>query len=114
MVMKDIHCPVCGEGNKFRVRYQQDFDKSALDFVGRKTPDHMHFRIVQCRTCGLRYSNPILSKEEIVELYRRSDFIQEPQLKNMVSDYVGEFKKIAHLIKGRSILEVGCSNGFFL
>ncbi len=113
--MVNIHCPICGEKNKFKVRFSEKFEIESLEFVGRKTPDHMHFRVVQCVDCGLVYSNPIIPENKIMQLYRQSQFIEEPQLKNMVADYLGQFEKMQHFIheKGR-LLEIGCADGFFL
>lgn len=112
--MQTIHCPICGVNNKFTVRYPEKFDQAFMNIVARKTPDHTHFRIVQCSACALIYSNPILPSEQIINLYRQSEFIIEPQLENMAVDYLEQFAKIAHLVKGGNLLEIGCSSAFFL
>lgn len=114
MDMQVTHCPICGAGNRFTVRYRERFDRAAAAFVARKTPDHTHFRIVQCSGCSLVYSNPILPFDHIINLYRQSEFIVESQLDNMARDYREQFEKIIHLVKRGNLLEVGCSNGFFL
>jgi len=112
-------CPLCGPNQSFRVRYPAQFDQTQLAFVARKSPDHTHFRICQCDGCSLIFSNPIIHPREIMELYRKSEFIQEPQLNNMSADYLSELLKIREeLPKDRErqwrLLEIGCSNGFFL
>jgi len=112
--METIHCPNCGPDNDFSVRYRENFDSSLLKFTPRKTPEHMHFRVVQCTSCGLIYSNPILSQDDIVKLYRHSDFFFEPQLKNMVEDYLSQVDKIIDRVNKGNLLEIGCSSGFFL
>ncbi|MDP2653239.1 MAG: class I SAM-dependent methyltransferase [Candidatus Omnitrophota bacterium] len=112
--MQETSCPICGPGTPFRVRYPEKFDRSSLAFVARKTPDHTHFRIVQCNNCGLVYSNPILPEEDIRGLYRRSAFIHEEQLGNMLRDYLEQFEEILPLMNKENLLEVGCSSGFFL
>ena len=66
--MEAIQCPNCGPNNAFSVRYPERFDSSLLKFTPRKTPEHMHFRVVQCASCGLIYSNPILPQDEIIKL----------------------------------------------
>lgn len=112
--MEDIHCPLCGPNNHFKVRYPERIDKDSLDFTPRKTPDRVHFRIVQCLGCGLVYSNPILPEEEVLDLYRQSGFIQEPQMDNMVEDYLEQVDQIIDSVNRGYLLEIGCSNGFFL
>jgi 2-polyprenyl-3-methyl-5-hydroxy-6-metoxy-1,4-benzoquinol methylase len=110
----DHPCPICPEGTPFKVRYPAQFSRESLQFIARKTPDHMHFRIVRCDGCGLIFSNPIIPAEDIIKLYKESGFIAEPQLDNMRRDYLNEFQTILPLAQKDRLLEVGCSNGFFL
>jgi 2-polyprenyl-3-methyl-5-hydroxy-6-metoxy-1,4-benzoquinol methylase len=107
-------CPICPTGTSYTVRFPAQFDRESLQFIARKTPDHMHFRIVRCDGCGLIFSNPIIPPEEIMALYRESGFIAEEQLLNMRRDYVDELQTILPLVERGRLLEVGCSNGFFL
>lgn len=112
--MQIVHCPICGLHNHFKIRYPEAFDKSLLNFTARQTPDHMHFRIVQCTGCGLIYSNPILPEQEMIELYRLGRFIEEPQLENMIQDYLDQVEQIIDSVRKENLLEIGCANGFFL
>jgi 2-polyprenyl-3-methyl-5-hydroxy-6-metoxy-1,4-benzoquinol methylase len=112
--MKEIYCPICGPESPYKVLYPEKFNHSDLEFVARKTPDHMHFRIVKCRSCGLVYSNPIIAPEHILHLYRTSEFICEAQLKNMSKDYLEQFEKVLKFVNKGNLLEIGCANGFFL
>lgn len=115
MMEKTISCPICGVLAGYAVRYEANFDPRRLDFAARKDTAHMHFRYVVCDGCGLIYSNPIIEDAAIVELYRISNFIDEPHLDNMIKDYVAEVDKIVHLLPRRGkMLEVGCANGLFL
>ena len=114
VTLTEHHCPICPKGTPFKIRYPAKFSIESLQFIARKTPDHTHFRIVRCNGCGLIFSNPIIPPEEIIKLYTKSGFIAESQLDNMRRDYLNEFHKIIPLIKYDRLLEVGCSNGFFL
>ena len=60
-----IHCPICGPGAGFSVKYAEDAELEQLDFAARKLSRHMHWRIVECDGCGLTYSNPIVSPDKI-------------------------------------------------
>lgn len=113
--MRIVHCPICGPKASARIKYDANFDPSALDFTARKRSKHMHFRILECNGCNLVYSSPIVEDMAILDLYERADFISEPHLNNMINDYVMEFGKVLHLAAGRErLLEVGCANGLFL
>ena len=112
--MTSLHCPICGKNNPYKVRYQEKFNTDDLEFVARKTPDHMHFRIVECEDCRMIYSNPIIPESEIIQLYRKSRFIAEPQLNNMLNDYVDQFSRVQHLANSGRLLDIGCANGFFM
>jgi len=112
--METVFCPICGPEAKFTVRYPAKFVEADLAFVARKTPTHTHFRVVRCDGCGLVYSNPRISQEKILKLYAQSQFISEPQLQNMLRDYLGEIEKIVPRSASGNFLDVGCSNGFLL
>ena len=112
--MQEKHCPICGQNNPFRVRYPERLPEEFKEFVARGTPVHIHFRIVQCLNCGLVYSSPTIPEDQIMDLYRHSTFIHEPQLKNMLADYVDQLKKYVPENRRGNLLEIGCSNGFFL
>lgn len=113
MIAKE--CAVCGTA-PFAVLYEARLpDVANLDFSARRAPTRSHCRIVRCRECGLVYSNPYFSPDEIQRLYREAGYIQEPQLQNMARDYYAELvKSLPSLSKDARILEVGCGNGFFL
>ena len=111
----EMTCALCGPGAPSKVRYREQIQQAPFDFAARKTPSRQHFRIVECRHCGLVYSNPILPHEAIYRLYEDSPFIQEQQLGNMCHDYQRQLKRLLPLLPSRQrLLEIGCSSGFFL
>jgi SAM-dependent methyltransferase len=86
-----------------------------MDFAARKLPSRQHFRIVECRQCGLVYSNPVLPPDAIRQLYRHSPFLQEAQLDGMVRDYLEQVRAVLpSLGRHDRLLEIGCSGGYFL
>ncbi len=113
--MKEINCAVCGTENPYSILYPERIQQDKVSFVARKTPDKIHFRIVRCNNCGLTYSNPIYPVEQIMQLYRKSEFIHEPQIENLRKDYKNQLQKVLPLIKEKqSLLEIGCASGYFL
>jgi SAM-dependent methyltransferase len=113
--MHENPCAICGSGAAYKVKYPANFKPEDMDFAARKTPKCRHFRIVVCDGCGLTYSNPILDPEHIIKLYRESRVIDEAQIQNIRADYMIELKRaIAATGKCERLLEIGCSNGFFL
>ena len=108
-------CAVCGTKEPYTILYPECIQQDKVSFVARKTPNKIHFRIVRCNNCGLTYSNPIYPVEQIVQLYRKSEFIHEPQIENMRRDYKNQLQKVIPLLKEwQSLLEIGCASGFFL
>ena len=117
--MQKVKCIICKDQQKLQVLYQDNFNPDKITpqtFSARRTPDRMHYRIVKCRRCGLLFSNPILEGEQINKLYKKSDFtfpLEAEYLKktywNYLEDILAEDNK-----EKISLLEIGCSNGFFL
>ena len=88
--------------------------RTSFDFAAHKTPERQHFRIVECSSCGLVYSNPILPQEDIYRLYEDSPFIQEQQLGNMCHDYRRQLERLLPLLPARQrLLEIGSRAAFF-
>ncbi len=112
---QNLGCLLCGPDAAFRVKYAERLPAAGVDFAARRTPCRIHFRIVECTGCGLTYSNPIYPPDEILQLYRAAHYILEPQLDNMLKDYVRQFQQALPLAPSRRrLLEIGCASGFFL
>jgi SAM-dependent methyltransferase len=112
---KEMHCAICGPQTPARLLMPANFSANDLNFAARKVPLGAHFTIVSCEKCGLVYSNPIMSEDRMIQLYRDMEFIDELQLQNMRNDYLKEFKAaVPHPEKCGALLEIGCSSGFFL
>jgi SAM-dependent methyltransferase len=110
-----MHCAICGPQVPARLLMPATFSSADLDFTARKVPLGAHFTIVSCERCGLVYSNPIMPEDEMLQLYRDMEFINELQLQNMRNDYLKEFRAaVPHPENCGALLEIGCSSGFFL
>ncbi len=115
--MINTTCTICNH-DRARQIYRANFDLSKINeniFSARRSPDRIHYRMVRCQTCGLLYSNPIFSPEEIELLYKKSDATYLEHVKNLNETY-GHYLALLDTrvdIKDK-LLEIGCGPGFFL
>ena len=71
--------------------------------------------MVTCRRCGLVRSDPVADTDVISELYARSGFQYEAEVRNLTRTYGRYLAELDRHGGGReSLLEIGCGNGFFL
>lgn len=116
--MIDTACVICKKRTLYTPLYAQNFSLEDLDtyvFSARKSPEGLHYRMVRCNGCGLVFANPILNPDEILKLYEQSQFTDDPDLENAKTTYSSYFKQVEKLLKQKeALLEIGCSNGFFL
>jgi 2-polyprenyl-3-methyl-5-hydroxy-6-metoxy-1,4-benzoquinol methylase len=107
-------CPVC-HNNQFDVFLEvQDY------FLTQE-----QFTIVNCRSCGFKFTNPRPKEENLSVYYKSEEYISHSNTKN------GLINKIYHFIRnhnhkskysiikkfqknGKSILDIGCATGEFL
>lgn len=110
-------CALC-EKDDFRILYKANFDIKQIDekiFSARRLPDRLHYRIVQCRKCGVVYSNPILEHTILEKLYKKSVLDYGEHIANLQKTYGFYLRKLEKFgIRKNRILEIGCGNGFFL
>ncbi len=110
-------CAIC-EKNNYKILYKANFDVKQLDekiFSARRIPDRIHYRIVQCKTCGLLYSNPILEHEVLEKLYKKSFVDYDEHIDNLKETYGYYIRRLNEYgVKKQKLLEIGCGNGFFL
>jgi SAM-dependent methyltransferase len=111
-------CAICKtEGNTSEL-YPANFELQALNasiFSARRLPDRIHFRIVKCKTCGLVRSDPIVLSEVLSHLYQQSMFTYNDEVVNLKRTYGDCLAKLEKYgIQKKSLLEIGCGNGFFL
>jgi len=113
----EISCPFCRDKQKIKELYPATFSCEELSsgmFTARRTEEKCHYRVVKC-ACGMVFSSPILPEEVINSLYSHSGFNYEDEVPNIQKSYVKVLKKLyGRNLKGLSVLEFGCGNGFFL
>ena len=97
--------------------YPPTYDESSFTdsvFSARRLPDSIHYRLVRCRKCGLVRSDPAADQASLSELYVRSSFDYGPEVPNLRRTYGRYLARARARARGRSLLEIGCGNGFML
>lgn len=109
-------CPICHvEDNSVEV-YPATIDPQSFTaevFSARRLPDRRHYRWVKCKKCSLYRSDPI-SDIDLGELYKISTFDYSTELHGLRNSYRKIVNKTCPNPKGKSIVEIGGGNGFFL
>jgi 2-polyprenyl-3-methyl-5-hydroxy-6-metoxy-1,4-benzoquinol methylase len=107
------NCPICESPKHSHWRSGEDHNVS-----------HDVFQIVQCDSCGFRFTNPIPTIETIGDYYKSENYISHSSTKK------GIVNKIYHIVRERaikqkealassvskhkSLLDIGCGTGDFL
>ena len=109
-------CPICQcKGNSIEV-FPATIDPQSFTpevFSARRLPDRRHYRWVKCKECSLYRSDPI-SDIDLSELYKISTFDYSTELHGLRNSYRKIVLKTCPNPKGKSIVEIGGGNGFFL
>lgn len=116
--LRPTRCAICATTNASTEVYPANLDAEAFTpavFSARRLPDRMHYRIVQCNTCGLLRSDPVLDSATMNELYRASTFDYGEELDGLRVTYGAALDAAAARAGGRrSMLDIGCGSGFVL
>lgn len=118
MNFQPTRCAICGTlGNAVEL-YPETCDESDFNsgtFSARRTPDRVHYRIVECGACGLVRSDPVADCGVVASLYRRSAFSYSGEVAHIRRTYSKYLVRIGGLGAERgSLLDVGCGSGFVL
>ncbi|MFH1912658.1 MAG: class I SAM-dependent methyltransferase [Pseudomonadota bacterium] len=115
--MINISCPLCDNDN-YTVTSDACLDSinNSFDYL---TESPTHYRIVQCNICGMKYSNPILSDIEIIELYKSSCINNCVRVDESASIRINMISYFSRLLSHSSVskgkfLDIGCGCGHLL
>lgn len=109
---RDVPCNLCGSA-EFNVRYPDELGDALPPFNHDFSPaTHKTFQIVQCRSCGLVFTNPMPHLEPfyadtVDPVYLLSERQRRATARHAVA-------KIATLEPRGRLLDVGCGTGVFL
>lgn len=114
--MKKIYCLLCDQDD-FNVISEAKLE-NAEDAYNYLTENPCHYRIVQCRSCGMVYSNPIFDENKILSLYRDSLIdkcidLTSTSIQINMRRYLNRLLRYSGIREGR-ILDVGCGVGYLL
>lgn len=119
--MEHVRCNLCGADDHF-VRYPstvkagESGDWRALQCTN--SGYGRHHTIVQCRRCGLVYTDPRPNGQDIVETYQTvEDPLYVEEREGRVLTFERHLKPLERLTgppDGRSLLDVGCHIGVFV
>ena len=114
----ETKCLLCDSNENTCVKFQQNFkdtDLNAEIFSARRTTEHYHYRILECQTCGLVFSSPVLPFSIISQLYIDSKQNYDKETAYISKAYIKYIKENDNFFKEKNAaLEIGCGNGFFL
>jgi SAM-dependent methyltransferase len=118
IILMSTHCAICGTEDNAHELYPTNFDNDAFNadvFSARRLPDMVHYRIVQCKQCGLVRSDPVIDQEILKNLYLQSTLTYAKDIPNLRHTYGTYLHKLENYQPRKEIfLEIGCGNGFLL
>jgi len=110
-------CAICGTLDNADQLYPPTFGEESFNehvFSARRAPDSIHYRIVRCRACGLVRSDPAADQASLVGLYERSTLDYGAEIPNLRRTYGRYLARAQRRSGAKSLLEIGCGNGFML
>jgi SAM-dependent methyltransferase len=117
-MLEPTACAICGTLENADELYPSTLGDEAFTarvFSARRLPDRVHYRVVQCHTCGLVRSDPVLGAEGLASLYRESTFDYGDELDGLRSTYGRALDEVAELVPARAgLLDIGTGSGFVL
>ena len=111
-------CAICGTERNATELYPANVDFHSFNpavFSARRLPDRLHYRLVQCDSCGLVRSDPVAPAGLLEQLYTQSTVTYRSEEKDLRSTYGRYLARLDRCGARRdALLEIGCGNGFFL
>lgn len=112
------HCALCGPDSAKSLRYPATFRIEDLRpdiFSARRSPDRIHWQLVECESCGMIYSDPTCSADELAGLYTSSGVNYDEQESQIYASYAPILDRaVRHCQTRKSFLEIGGGSGFML
>lgn len=118
MQLETRHCTLCGPAAEKAVKFPANFNEEDLNaaiFSARRSPDRKHFRLVECNTCGIIYSDPACDPSLLSSLYQQGTVNYGTQEEQIYQSYsVVLDRALKRITKRDTFLEIGGGRGFML
>lgn len=109
-------CAICNSFENSEVIYKSTVDSNSFTpeiFSARRLPDRKYYQWVRCKKCSLYRSDPV-SDIDLSELYKKSSFDYSNELHGLSNSYKKIVSKTCQNPSGKTLIEIGGGNGFFL
>lgn len=111
-------CPLCGSKDQSRLFAEPRFNMEKLGnfaFASRKTPEYMHYRLVECPACDLLYATPLPSLKALAHAYHQAAFDSSQEAHFAARTYGRVLKQFVDFLpEKRGTLDIGTGDGAFL
>ncbi len=119
--MISVNCNLCGRDD-WTIRYPATANKNHninVDVFRCTSPDYgSHAQIVQCKHCGLVYSNPRWNDDELQKAYAHVEdntYVEEREGRELTfQKHLRKLEDFTGPAHGRSLLDVGAYIGVFV
>lgn len=111
-------CPICGSSDTGTVFAEANFELDRLDsfaFASRKTPEYMHYRLIDCPGCDLLYANPLPREDYLAKGYGEAAYDSGVEAHYAAVTYAGTLLSFIERLPDRhGALDIGTGDGAFL
>jgi SAM-dependent methyltransferase len=118
MEMISRACPLCGTPDTGKTFAESNVALDRLDsfaFASRKTPEYMHYRLVECESCDLLYANPLPREDCLAKGYSEAAYDSGVEAHYAAATYAMLLPDIGGRLPDRQgALDIGAGDGAFL
>jgi SAM-dependent methyltransferase len=118
MEMISRSCPLCGSSDTSNIFADANYTIERLDnfaFASRKTPEFMHYRLIDCPVCDLLYANPLPSEEYLTKGYGEAAYDSSIEAHYAAATYADMLSTFIEQLPDRhGALDIGAGDGAFL
>lgn len=111
-------CPICGSREHSSVFAESNVDVAKLDeyaFASRKTPEYMHWRLLDCARCDLLYASPAPTGHSLSAAYEEASFDSGTEARYAAATYAGLLPALKRRLPNlNGVLDIGTGDGAFL
>jgi SAM-dependent methyltransferase len=118
--IKLVHrsCPVCSSKDQSNVYAKENYNFSEIDeyaFASRKMPENMHYRLIECPSCDILYSDPLPSLNHLAKSYHEAAFDSSEEAHFAARTYAEQLPAIIRNIPDvQGAIDIGTGDGAFL